>query len=202
MRCSMPAPLYAASATVHYPPLVPCGCSVAALLASNRHSVTTMEARVPTNQPLPTLDLTRYLGLWHEIAHLPLFFQRNCVEGVTATYTQNPDGTIGVLNGCCTVSGSRESSMGIARTTKIPGALKVTFVPRWLRWLPRVWADYWVIDIDPNYRWSVVGGPTRKYLWILGREPSMTQATFNGLTAHAASCGYPVARLILTSKLL
>lgn len=155
-----------------------------------------------SNQPLQNLDLARYLGLWHEIAHLPLFFQRNCVDNVTATYTQNPDGSIDVLNGCCTLSGSRASSAGTARTTNVTGALKVTFVPAWMRWLSPVWADYWVIDIDPAYRWSVVGGPKRRYLWILAREPSMTEATFNELTARAASRGYPVARMILTSKLL
>lgn len=157
---------------------------------------------MPANQPLQTLDLTRYLGVWHEIAHLPLFFERNCLDDVTATYTQNPDGTVGVLNGCCTTSGTRDSSAGVAKTTTVPGALKVTFVPQWLRWLPPVWADYWVIDIDPDYQWSLVGGPTRKYLWILAREQSLTQATFDDLTARAASRGYQVARLILTSKLL
>lgn len=157
---------------------------------------------MPANQPVRTLDLTRYLGLWHEIAHVPLFFERNCLNDVTATYTQNPDGTVRVSNGCCTLSGTRDSSTGVARTTKVPGALKVTFVPQWLRWLPPVWADYWVIDIDPDYRWSLVGGPTSKYLWVLAREPSVTTATFNNLTARAASRGYQVERLILTSKLL
>jgi apolipoprotein D and lipocalin family protein len=156
---------------------------------------------MPTNQPVQTLDLSRYLGLWHEIAHLPMFFQRNCVDQITATYTQNPDGTIGVVNACRTGAGACTSSKGIARPSNAPGALKVTFVPRWLRWLPPVWADYWIIDIDKDYQWSVVGSPSFRYLWILAREPSVTSATFDALTARAAARGYAVARLILASEL-
>ena len=50
------------------------------------------------NQPVSSLDLQRYAGTWHEIAHLPMFFQRKCVDTITATYTVNADGTIGVRN--------------------------------------------------------------------------------------------------------
>jgi apolipoprotein D and lipocalin family protein len=101
----------------------------------------------------------------HEIAHLPLFFQRRCADQITATYTQNFDGSIGVLNVCRTHQGRREASSGVAkRGAGESGALRVTFVPSALRWLPWVWADYWVIELDGTYRWAVVGGPSRRHL--------------------------------------
>ena len=64
-----------------------------------------------------------------------------------------------------------------------------------------VWADYWVIDLDPEYRWAVVGGPSRKYLWVLSREPSMERAQFEQITARARAKGYPVDRLVMAAPL-
>lgn len=152
------------------------------------------------NRPVPQLDLARYAGTWHEIAHLPMFFQRHCVDRITATYTPLPDGTIEVRNACATRNGTRDESVGVARPVPgQPGALEVRFAPRWLSWLPMVWADYWVIDLDPAYRWAVVGGPSRKYLWILSREPRMSRATFDGIIARAAALGYPVERLVMAA---
>ncbi len=152
------------------------------------------------NRPVPQLDLQRYSGTWHEIAHLPMFFQRHCVDRITATYTRKADGTVEVRNACATRNGTMDESVGVARPVPgQPGALEVRFAPQWLSWLPMVWADYWVIDLDPEYRWAVVGGPSRKYLWILSREPRMARATFESITSRAAALGYPVERLVMAA---
>jgi apolipoprotein D and lipocalin family protein len=174
------------------------------LLASA--SVPAVHAAVPSaspveapleNAPVATLDLDRYAGRWHEIAHLPMFFQRQCVGDITATYTRQPDGRIEVRNACRTTSGERDESVGVARAVPgTPGALKVRFAPAWLGWVPGIWADYWVVDLDPAYRWAVVGGPSRKYLWVLSRDPAMSQATFDAIRARAARRGYPVRDLV------
>ena len=154
------------------------------------------------NTPVPALDLQRYSGQWHEIAHLPMFFQRKCVADISATYTPNPDGTIGVRNACRDKQGGMRVSEGVAR--QVPGraaALEVRFAPGWLSWVPAVWADYWVIDLDPDYRWAVVGGPSRKYLWILSRTPGMERAQFEAIRARAAAKGYPVDDLVMVAPL-
>jgi len=154
------------------------------------------------NEPVKQLDLKRYLGEWHEIAHLPMFFQRQCVDRVTATYSALPDGTVRVRNACRTDSGSIDSADGIARTTdRAAGALQVRFAPAWLSWLPWVWADYWVLDVDSDYRWAVVGSPGRRYLWVLSREPSMPRTQFEALRRVAAERGYPVEKLVMTAPL-
>ena len=57
---------------------------------------------------VPELDLSRYAGQWHEIAHLPMFFQRQCVGDITARYTLDGPGSIGVLNACRTKDGSMD----------------------------------------------------------------------------------------------
>lgn len=157
---------------------------------------------IASNQPVESLDLQRYAGQWHEIAHLPMFFQRKCVNHITATYTARPDGTIEVHNACRTKSGSVDASDGVAkRVAGQPGALRVRFAPRILAWLPWVWADYWVVELDPDYQWAVVGGPSRKYLWILSRSPSMDPDLFGQLREHARARGYPVDKLVMAASL-
>lgn len=155
-----------------------------------------------SNIPVPALDLPRYAGRWHEIAHLPMFFQRKCASDITADYTLRDDGRVGVRNACRTADGTQQVSEGVARTVPgHPGRLQVRFAPGWLSWVPGVWADYWVVELDPDYRWAVVGGPSRKYLWILSREPTMPQSRFDAIRARAAARGYPVERLVMAAPL-
>jgi len=91
-------------------------------------------AQTLPNQPVAQLDLGRYMGQWHEIGHLPMFFQRQCVSDITATYTLTKNGLIQVLNACRTRDGTRDSANGMARPTRkgLPGALQVRFAPTWL----------------------------------------------------------------------
>lgn len=142
------------------------------------------------------LDMDRYAGQWHEIAHLPVSFQKKCVGDITATYSLRSDGRITVRNGCRVEDGGRVEAEGVARpVTGAPGQLQVRFAPDWLSWVPRVWADYWVIALDPDYQWAMVGEPDRRYLWILSRAPSMPRARFDALKARAAAMGYNLAPL-------
>jgi apolipoprotein D and lipocalin family protein len=161
-----------------------------------------VHAQELANEPVKQLDLKRYLGQWHEIAHLPMFFQRQCVDTITATYSTLPNGQVGVHNACRTRNGEMDASDGVARTTHAAaGALEVRFAPSWLDWVPWVWADYWVLDVDPDYRWAVVGSPSRKYLWVLSRDPHMQRAQFEALRHRAAERGYPIEKLVMSAPL-
>ena len=159
------------------------------------------EAALP-NRPLAKVDLQRYVGRWHEIANLPMFFQRHCVSDVTAQYTLRADGGIEVRNACRDKEGALKVANGVARVAgPAQGALKVRFAPAWLTWLPWVWADYWVVEIDPQYRWAVVGSPSRKYLWVLSRAPSMRQSLYDTLMRHARERGYDTGRMVVVAPL-
>lgn len=151
---------------------------------------------------VPELDMSRYAGHWYEIARLPNTFQSQCVGDITATYSLREDGLIGVRNACRNDEGEREWAEGVARPVKDqPGQLEVRFAPEWLSWLPLVWADYWVIDLDPGYTWALVGEPGRKYLWVLSRSPSMDQATFDHISESARAKGYDLQALIVSAPL-
>lgn len=151
-------------------------------------------------QAVPDLDLARYAGTWHEIARLPMYFERRCARDITATYTPRADGSIAVRNACVRDDGVRMSSQGEARKRGASNAkLQVRFAPGWLSALPFVWADYWVIAVDEDYRWAVVGEPGREYLWILSREPTVDAKTFEDLKGRARMHGYDLSELIVVS---
>lgn len=137
-------------------------------------------------QVVPRVDIDRYLGTWYEIATIPQRFQKGCV-GVTATYTLRDDGAIEVLNRCRkeTLDGEMKTVKGKAWVVdkNTNAKLKVQFF-----WPFR--ADYWIIELDPDYQYAVVGHPSRKYLWILSRTPQMDEALYQDLIQRIANKGY------------
>ncbi len=155
------------------------------------------------NRPIETLDLARYSGQWHEIAHLPIHFERKCAGDVVATYIPGDNGNIAARYACRTHDGKTERVEAVARKSKnqSAGAFKVRFVPRWLAWLPKMWGDYWVIDLAPDYQWAVIGGPDAKHLWVMARRPGMQRALFEQIRQRAQQRGYPVDKLIVTAPL-
>jgi len=147
-------------------------------------------------QVVPHVDLARYVGKWYEIAHLPAWFQRDCTGETTATYTLRPDGKITVLNKCRKSDGALKSAKGVAHIASNDGPntkLKVTFF-----W--PFFGDYWIIDLDPQYRWAVVGDPHRKYLWILSREPKLDPALYTQIVDRASKQGYVLGPLQVTRQ--
>jgi apolipoprotein D and lipocalin family protein len=160
-----------------------------------------LTAAILPNQPVNRLDLRRYSGRWHEIARLPMFFERQCIGAVTAVYTPMPDGSVHIRNSCHTRDGHKTVD-GVARVEPgRPGALVVRFAPRWLSWLPLARAEYWVINVDPDYQWALVGSPDRSHLWILSRKTRMSHALLEALKRGAEQRGYRLDKLEITAPL-
>jgi apolipoprotein D and lipocalin family protein len=152
----------------------------------------------PPVQAVPSLDLQKYMGTWHEIAKFPNSFQKKCARATTAMYSLNADGTVRVLNRCVKASGDTTSAEGIAKLADAHGPaskLKVRFAPGFLAWLPFVWGDYWVLDITPEYSAVLVGSPNREYLWILSRTPAMDAELYARMVASAKAQGFDVGRI-------
>lgn len=153
-------------------------------------------------QVVPTVDLERYAGTWFEVARLPNEFQDDCAGNVSATYTPRPDGRITVVNRCQKNDGSQSEAEGVARRVdgRPSSVLQVRFAPRWLSFLPMVWGDYQIIELDADYQHAVVGTPDRKYLWVLAREPKLDPKTYERLLDRAKAQGFDVSRLIQTPQ--
>jgi apolipoprotein D and lipocalin family protein len=147
------------------------------------------------NAPLHVVDevdFERYAGLWYEIASIPQYFQRGCVA-TTARYTRLDEHRIRVENECRDGSfdGDIRRAEGVAWVADPNGAeamLKVQFF-----WPFR--GDYWIIELDPEYRYAVIGHPSRDYLWILARTPTLDAAVQAALLARIEAQGYDLTRL-------
>lgn len=176
-------------------------CALALLITGLAQASALPEPLPPgsPNAPVATLDLDRYSGTWHEVARLPMFFQRNCIKDTTATYTRQENGRVKVRNACREEDGGLIEVVGEARTTDVAGGLEVRFAPAWLGWIPAVWADYWIIDLDPDYQWAVVGGPGKGALWVLYREPSIPADLLERLRQRAEARGYALSTLIVAA---
>ena len=143
-----------------------------------------------------TVDLDRYLGKWYEIASYPAWFQKGCT-GSTAEYSLLPKGKIQVINRCRkgSLDGPPKESKGKAEVvdTATNAKLKV-----WFFWPFK--GNYWIIDLDSDYQWAVVGEPSRKYLWILSRTPTMDEALYQRILERLKDNGYDPARLSKTAQ--
>jgi len=153
-------------------------------------SVNLFAQKVPT--VVSSVDLTRYVGKWYEIARLPTFFERK-LKCASATYTLRPDGRITVLNAGNYIDDPKKSTSttGVAWVPdkNSPAKLKVQFF----------WpfsGDYWIMYLDKDYRYVLVGDPDVKYLWILSRDKTMDDATYNMLLQKAVDNGYSVETII------
>ena len=135
------------------------------------------------NKDLPPLktvnqvDLNKYAGLWYEIAKIPNSFQKQCAYGTTAEYKLQKDGNIQVINKCYTKDGEADIAEGLAKVVdkKTNSKLEVSFFS--ILGIRPFWGDYWIIGLDDNYQWAVVGSPNRKYGWVLSRTPSLLEET-------------------------
>ncbi|CDP10202.1 unnamed protein product [Coffea canephora] len=148
------------------------------------------------------LDVERYMGRWYEIASFPSFFQPKNGVDTRATYTLNSDGTIHVLNETWS-DGKRDSIEGTAYKADAKSdeaKLKVKFyVPPFLPIIP-VTGDYWVLYIDDDYQYALIGQPSRKYLWILSRKTHLEDEIYNQLVQKAVEEGYDVSKLHKTPQ--
>ncbi|KAH7546205.1 hypothetical protein FEM48_Zijuj01G0175900 [Ziziphus jujuba var. spinosa] len=148
------------------------------------------------------LDLKRYMGRWYEIASFPSMFQPKNGVNTRATYTLREDGTVNVLNETWSDGkrGSIEGSAYKADPSSDEAKLKVKFyVPPFLPIIP-VTGDYWVLYIDDEYQYAVVGQPSRRYLWILSRHTHIDDETYNQLVQKAENEGYDVSKLHKTPQ--
>lgn len=157
---------------------------------------------VPPLAPIAALDVPRYMGDWYEIAKYPNAFQKKCAGFTKASYKPLDSGRVQVINTCRGQDGGAEVAVGEAR--QVGGSdsarLEVRFAPAWLSFLPMVWGDYWVIDLDAEYTLAAVSEPKREYLWILSRTPAVDKVEYSALLQRLKQRGFDLDRLEKTRQ--
>jgi apolipoprotein D and lipocalin family protein len=138
------------------------------------------------------LDIERYLGTWYEIARFPHSFEKG-LAGVTASYSLRDDGKIRVINQGYrgSVEGRLSRAEGKAKIPDPanPARLKVSFFLFF-------YGDYYVLELDKDYRWAMIGSSSPDYFWILSRTPRMDEEIYRMLLENAKRRGYDLSRLI------
>lgn len=140
------------------------------------------------------VDLKRYAGKWFEIARLPFTFESK-LKCITATYTLREDGKINVENAGRLISKPEKNSIAKGKAfipdKNAPGKLKVQFF----------WpfnGNYWIMYLDENYKYVMIGEPSLRYLWILARENQLEETVLQMLYKKATDEGYDLTKLIMT----
>lgn len=160
-------------------------------------------ASPPVNRVLPApletvsgVDLDRYLGRWYEIARLENAFEKDC-EGVTADYAMREDGSIEVVNTCRIGAPDGRARAARGRARIVDGSegakLEVSFFGPF-------WGDYWIIDLTEDYARSIVGEPSGRYLWILSRTPTISDASRADAMTRLEAMGYDTSALYFTRQ--
>jgi len=143
-------------------------------------------------QAVSSVDLKRYAGKWFEISSYPNKAQKNCVGNTITTLTQKVEGYIAILNHCVTKNGTTQSTKTEAKV-----ADKTTNAKFEMQSAPR---NYWIIDLDPDYKYAAVADPKREYLWILSREPEINDTVYQNILRRVEKMGFNPGKLIKTPQ--
>jgi len=151
------------------------------------------EKSLPDLVTVQQVDLKKYIGIWYEIAKIPNSFQDQCAYGTTAEYKIDEDGDIIVTNSCYDKEGKPDVAEGLAKVVdkNTKAKLEVSFFS--ILGIRPIWGDYWIIGLDENYQWAVVGTPSRKYGWILSRTPSLPDDTIKEIFSLLKAQNYNLA---------
>jgi apolipoprotein D and lipocalin family protein len=159
-------------------------------------ATTTSRLGLPPPDTASRVDLSRYAGTWFEIASFPNRFQRGCTA-TRATYTARDDGTIHVRNSCRIdrPDGPESAIEGQAWPVDSPRNTRLR-----VRFFWPLTGDYWILAVDDDYRWVLVGTPTRDNLWILARDLALDASTRARLIDIARARGFDTSRLVDTPQ--
>jgi apolipoprotein D and lipocalin family protein len=153
---------------------------------------TACSSKNPPLQTVQKVEIDRYLGTWYEIARYEHFFEKNC-KNISANYSMLDEDTIKVINRCTNML-TNEKKEAIGRAYAIDNTnskLKVSFFRPF-------YGDYWVMILDENYDYVVVGTPSREYLWILSRKPNLDEKIKNEILQKLPTLGFDASKLIWT----
>ncbi len=169
------------------------GCAVSSPgRAGKTQGAPAAPGKLPALRTVPRVDLPRYMGDWYVIANVPYFAEAGAV-GSVETYALRPDGRID--NWFTYRKGSFDAPVKQVR------ALAWVHNPEtqaeWrVRFLGLITASYWVLDLEPNYRWAVVGHPSRNYGWVLARSKTLPDRQYQQILRRLAEQGYDPARFV------
>lgn len=147
-----------------------------------------------------SVDIERYQGLWFEIAKIPNRFQAHCTSDTTAEYRLMAAGMLWVQNRCMDAQGEHDEATGVARVVEphSQAKLEVSFVK--LLGMQLFWGNYWILALDADYQYALIGDPNRRYGWVLARTPQLNESQWREIEQTMSSNGYERERFQLSPQ--
>jgi apolipoprotein D and lipocalin family protein len=143
----------------------------------------------------PNVDLGRFQGKWYEIARLPRFTQTGCY-GTTAFYSQAAGSTLTFVNQC-----NVGSATGPLKTVSMSASVPNAAIPAKLAVnVGGYLGDYWILEVGSSYEYAVVGHPSRAYLWVLSRTPTLDAGVLQGVVDRAQARHFDTSQLQYTPQ--
>lgn len=132
---------------------------------------------LPPLKTVPHVEIERFMIPWFVIASIPTFIEEGAHNAVEE-YILRSDGDIDV-----NFTFNKDSFDGPKRSLHPKGFIydKNTNAEWRMQFVWPFKADYLIIDLDPNYNWTVVGVPSRRYVWIMSRTPQLDADTYNSI---------------------
>lgn len=158
----------------------------------------------PTIKAAPQLDIAQFAGRWHEMARLPSPLQRLTDRHIRLDIEPLEADQYRLRRTCTDPDGSERRQDFHARRrypVQEPGQFQRTAAPAWAQWLPSTWKDLWVLAVDRQYQWLMLGEPRLRELWMFAREPQMERQVLEALKSTARGLGYDLAPLIVSGQL-
>jgi apolipoprotein D and lipocalin family protein len=143
------------------------------------------------HKTVPRVDLERFMGDWYVIAILPNMIENNAVNGIES-YSMNKDGTIAI-----TYKFRKGSPNGKEKVLTPRGKIYNTATKaEWrVQMFKPFWYPYLVIDLADDYRYTVIGVPNRKYVWIMSRTPEISEPDYIYILANLQKEGYKTDKI-------
>ena len=139
------------------------------------------------------VDLPRYMGGWFIVANIPSSREKDCVDSIEG-YAMRADGRIDNKFAC------REGSFSAPMRRRVNTIATVHDTQSNAEWRVPFYrvlnVKYVVVDLDPSYRWAVVGHPSRRYGWVLSRSRALPEETYAGIMKRLAAQGYDTRKFV------
>ena len=137
------------------------------------------------------VDLERFMGDWYVIANIPTFLEKGAHNAVE-TYELNDDGTIAT-----TFVFRADGFDGEEKRYNPKGFVKDTETNAlWgMRFIWPIKADYRIVYLDEDYSQTIIGRQKRDFVWIMAREPEISEADYAMLLGVVESLGYDTSKV-------
>lgn len=137
------------------------------------------------------VDIPRFMGDWYVIAVIPNIIEKNVVNSIES-YSLNEDGTIAVR-----YTYRKGGPQGKEKLMRPKGKIYDTKTNA--EWRMRVfwpfWAKFMIIDLAEDYRYTVIGVPNRKFLWIMSRSPKLAEADYSAILKRLKKQDYDLDKI-------